>query len=196
MEKLDQVTKIGQDGIRAILREIEKCGLRVRLHPAVATDEDLGRICGSTIEVVEDPLERTIEAFTLCHLFGHMIQFTTLSQYEKLLGAVSGTPPTQLSDNFWSAFYAYELEAYGYGGTLLENSLPADDVLRSRYATFMELDFNHFRIYTTTGNRLDRTRYREKLLQSYNRPVTTLIKPLPISGVNWSNLSTLEARII
>ncbi len=196
VRKLNQVIEIDESKIQEIVREIQKHGIRVRLRPAVAGDKDLGRISGSTIEVVRDPLERTIEAFTLCHMFGHMVQFTTPTRYKHLLDRVSKPPPIQLSEDFWGAFYAYEREAYGYGATLLERSSPTNDALRSQYANFMGVDFEHFRHYITTNHRSDRAGYRTKLLRRYaSCPITTPITALSFSTVNWANLISTDAII-
>ena len=196
MQKLNQVIQIDEGKIQAIVREIQKHGIRVRLRPAVAADKDLGRISSSTVEVVRDPFERTIEAFTLCHMFGHMVQFTTPERYEQLLDPVSKTPPIELSEDFWGAFYAYEREAYGYGATLLESSIPIDDALRSRYANFMEVDFKYFRKYISTNRRSTRTDYRAKVLRRYESyPVAVPIAPLPFSNVKWMQIGDIKATI-
>jgi len=178
-----------------IVREIQKHGIRARLRPLTSVDEDLGRISGSTIEVVTDPVETTVAAFTLCHLFGHMVQFTTLDRYKHLIDPVSQTPPVLLSAEFWREFYAYEREAFGYGAALLENVIPSN-ALRSRYANFMEVDFEHFREYITTGKRLNRIKYRDKVLQGYaSHPRVVPIEPLSVSGVIWTKLEGVEATI-
>jgi len=182
--------------IEEIVREVQKHGIRVHLRLPASIDEDLGRMSHSTIEVVMDPVETTVAPFTLCHLFGHMVQFTTVDRYKHLIDPVSQAPPIFLSEEFWQEFYAYEREAFGYGACLLENAVPANDVVRSRYANFMKVDFDHFREYVSTGKRLNRTEYRAKLLDRYvSHPRAAPIEPLSISGVNWPRLASVEATI-
>ena len=94
--------------IEAIVRRIQEYGVEVRLRDGASLDEDLGRISGSTIEVVSDPVEPTIALFTMCHLFGHLVQFTDRGRYMHLLDPVSKAPPNLLDDDFWQEFYAYE----------------------------------------------------------------------------------------
>jgi len=181
--------------IPEIVSEIQRHGIRVELRSPVSLDEDLGRISASTIEVIIDPVE-TITAFTLCHLFGHMIQFTSLDRYRHLIEAVSPTPPVSLSPEFWRQFYAYEREAFGYGECLLEQTALADSELRSQYANFMELDFEHFRSYVSTGKRLNRRQYRGSLLKRYrSNPSTAPIESRSLARVEWWKLAKVEARI-
>src|SRR5947207_13572626 len=149
-----------------IVREIQKHGIRARLRPLTSVDEDLGRISGSTIEVVTDPVETTVAAFTLCHLFGHMVQFTTLDRYKHLIDPVSQTPPVLLSAEFWREFYAYEREAFGYGAALLGNVIPSNP-LRSRSANLKDVDFETFRDYRTTATSVRSIKYRLKVVQRY-----------------------------
>jgi hypothetical protein len=179
-----------------IAREIQKHGIGVELRSPASIDDDLGRISGSTIEVVTDPLEATIAAFTLCHLFGHMVQFTTVDRYRHVIDPVSEPPPISLNDEFWQSFYCYEREAFGYGACLLENAVPTDDHLRSLYANFMKVDFDHFRKYISSGNRVNRAEYRATLLHRYmSRPMVIHVEPLSISAVEWSNLASVKATI-
>jgi hypothetical protein len=182
-----------------VARKIQEYGIEVKMLSMGSNDDDLGRISGSTIEVVVDPLETIIGTFTLCHLFGHMVQFTTMGRYKHLTDAVSQGPPVILSEGFWREFYAYEREAFGYGALLLDKAIAVVWVgsgLRNRYANFMEVDFQHFRDYMTGKKRLDRGKYREKFLhRCISHPAATPIRPLPISDVVWSKLEGVEATI-
>ena len=125
-----------------------------------------------------------------------MVQFTSVDRYKHLIDPVSQAPPILLSEEFWREFYAYEREAFGYGACLLENIIPANDALRSRYANFMEVDFDHFREYVSTNKRLNRTGYRARLVQRYaSHPMAAPIEPLSVSGVIWTKLKGIEATI-
>jgi hypothetical protein len=180
----------------AIAQEIMKHGIDVRLRPAVSTDQDLGLIAGSTIEVIEEPTEPTIASFTLCHLFGHLIQFADPERYNHLVRAVSKALPILLGDAFWQEFYAYEREAFGYGAALLESAVPADAVLKGLYSNFMEVDFLHFRSVITTGERPNRSEYLDMVRRRYQSfPETPAIEPLLIPNVDWSRLKGVEATI-
>ena len=195
-----EIDAVGFDAKRRmicrIVREIQQYGIQVNLRFPVSVDEDLGRISGSIIEVVTDPVEPTITAFTLCHLFGHMIQFTNMEKYRHLIEPVSRKPPVFLSEEFWQKFYVYEREAFAYGLCLLENAISPDGHLLNQYSNFMDLDFGHFREYITSGKRLNRIEYRTKLLYCYaSHPAIIPLKPLPIDGVDWSNSTNIEALI-
>lgn len=179
-----------------IIHEIQQFGIQVKLRFPVSSEEDLGHISGSIIEVVTDSVEPTITPFTLCHLFGHMIQFTNINKYRHLIDPVSRKPPVLLSEGFWQEFYAYEREAYAYGVCLLESKISTDGSLLSKYANFMNVDFEHFREYVTSGKRLDRIAYRTRLLHRYaSHPTTIPFEPLSIAGVEWGRLSNVEATI-
>jgi hypothetical protein len=182
--------------IDAIIRQIKTHGVEVRLRSAVSANEELGRISQTVLEVVEDSEEPTVEAFTLCHLFGHLIQFTTRDRYQHLIDPVSETPPVHLSDSFWREFHAYEQEAFGYGASILESAVLPNSALKSQYANFMEIDFEHFRSFITTGTRSNRQEYRAKLQGRYaSLPLVAPIAPISIPKVNWAEFSGVEVTI-
>jgi len=180
----------------AITQEIMSFGVEVIVVQAVSPDEDLGRIAGSTLEVVDDPNEPTIAPFTLCHLFGHLVQFTTRDRYEHLIGPVSQTPPVILPESFWQEFHVYEREAFGYGAAILESAVHPNDDLRGKYADFMETDFEHFRSFISTGRKPGRSEYRIRLQSRYELSSGTIhIAPIAIPRVEWANIQSVEVAI-
>jgi hypothetical protein len=182
--------------IDGIIRRIEEHSIQVRIRRAVSLGEDLGRIRNTTLEVIDDPEEPTIAAFTLCHLFGHLVQFTRRDQYKHLIDPVSQIPPVALSESFWREFYCYEREAFGYGASILEGAALPDDNLKCRYAKFMEVDFQHFRSFVSTGNKMNRQEYRDTLHERYtsDHGVTPIV-PISLPAINWAELKDLEATI-
>jgi hypothetical protein len=181
----------------AITQEIMRFGVEVVVTQAVSADDDLGRITGSTLEVVDDPKEATIAPFTLCHLFGHLVQFTTRDRYEHLIGPVSQHPPVILPESFWQEFYEYEREAFGYGATILESAVHPSNDLRVKYADFMETDFEHFQAFVSTGRRADRNTYRSNYQRrQLSHSDVRQICPLPIPRVNWAPLRGIDVAII
>lgn len=182
--------------IQKIIQQIESHGINVRVSLPASVHDDLGRISGSTITVVGDNEEPTIPAFTLCHLFGHLIQLTTPDQYRHLIDAVDHAPPVMLSDEFWVAFYSYEREAFAYGAVLLERAAGHDEILQKRYSIFMEMDFEHFREYMTTTKRLNRLQFRAELVRRYLEDENPLHIPLkPFAEVSWPSLKLIDAAI-
>jgi hypothetical protein len=180
----------------AITQEIMSFGVEVIVKQPLSPDDDLGRITGCTLEVVDDPKELTIAPFTLCHLFGHLVQFTTRDRYEHLIGPVSEPPPVVLPESFWQEFHAYEREAFGYGATILERAVHPNDDMRVKYADFMETDFEHFRSFISTGRKPGRSEYRIRLQSRYElSPGTIHIAPIAIPRVEWANIQSVEVAI-
>lgn len=173
-------------------------GVKVALAPEASATDDLGSIQGVTLRVVDDKAQPEITAFTLCHLFGHLIQLTDRKRYQHLIDPVAAPPPITLPDSFWKAFHEYEYEAFSYGATVLKLcTCDWNDVI-VKYSKFMDVDFRQFRNYISTGIRTDRDAYRLLAQTAFTTSGDFKIlspKSLP-RAIDWKTLPNEHIAII
>ena len=181
-----------------VARQIEDFGVVVVLAPETSTADDLGSIQGAKLRVVDDKAEPEITAFTLCHLFGHLIQLSDRKRYEHLIDPVAAPPPVALPESFWHAFYEYEHEAFRYGATVLKLCTCDSKDIMAKYSGFMEVDFQQFRNYISTGLRTDREAYRALARTAFATSGDLRIlspKPLPLV-IDWKTLRIEHIAIV
>ena len=89
----------------------------------------------------------------LCHVFGHLVQYSVKKeQYVDLWAVVnSKDPPLILSEEFQSRYFLYEKEAYQIGKGLLEQVTHIKADLENAYQAFMLTDFEYYWKYLVTG---------------------------------------------
>ncbi len=179
----------------AIAQQVEQFGVYVKLRQVETLDGDLGRILNHSIEVVDDIHDPSIPVFTLCHLFGHLVQFSESSRYKRLTDEVSFPPPALLPAAFWNEFRAFEHEAFRYGAALLFANGEVSEELLQRYAAYFEVDSALFREYITTGRRSSRQRYRQEIERHYKHGVFVPITPLAIPAIEIARLAGVDATI-
>ncbi len=123
--------------------------------------------------------------FIVCHVFGHLVQYTTKKEYAPLLAVVNSRPlPLNLDNEFKERYFAYEKEAFQIGKGLMEQVIPIDSELDKLYQIFMYADYEHFWQYLTTGHHLSRkefhrrfTKTRRKLYGRINNPLPAITPP-------------------
>jgi hypothetical protein len=163
-------------------RSVQERGLSVVVLDEPPNTLDLGLIDGQRLVVVSSAHETTLAPFTLCHLFGHSVQFQHFEAYRALVSTVSQGPPLFLSEGFWNDFWQYEMEAFGYGRTLFASVGRVHPRIERCYAQFMAADFFRFRHFITTGKQSDREAFCAQLqtLYSDTTSVVRSIPPLPV----------------
>ncbi len=163
-----------------LVNRLQQYDVEVRILANPDNDSELGALDGPTMHVILDQAEPTITVFTVCHLFGHMIQLTDYPRYAGLVESVAGRPPLSLPPAFWESFHVYEREAFGYGRSLMSLAGAVDQETEAKYAVFMESDFAHFRKFITTGRRLGRNQFRRWLRWRYKTLSPTCQHVVPL----------------
>lgn len=196
---MDDPTPQSQNSLATcVARRIESFGVAVVMAPETSTTDDLGSIQGAQLRVVDDKAEPEITAFTLCHLFGHLIQLSDRKRYEHLIDPVAAPPPVTLPESFWRVFHEYEHEAFSYGATVLKLCSGESKDLMAKYSKFMEVDFQQFRNYMSTGLRTDRDAYRVLVQAAFATSGDLRIlspKPLPLA-IDWKSLPVDHIAIV
>jgi hypothetical protein len=151
----DLKLKMARRRLTTYLRQ--KFGVSVFLQDMVLTNwsEDVGEFQGNAISV--NPAARNVRdsIFVICHLFGHMIQFSEFDKYRNLVEAVDRPKPLKLRLAFKRRFAQYELEAYCYGRELMRRSLgePFAATMDEAYHLYFRTDLELFFRYVASGRR-------------------------------------------
>jgi hypothetical protein len=151
----DLKLKMARRRLAAYLRQ--KFGVNVFLKGMALTNwsEDIGEFEGMAISV--NPAARNVRdsIFVICHLFGHMIQFSEFDKYRNLVEAVDRPKPLKLRWAFKRQFAQYELEAYCYGRELMRRSLgePFAAAMDDAYHLYFRTDLELFFRYVASGRR-------------------------------------------
>lgn len=101
--------------------------------------------------------------FITCHVFGHLVQYTTTKKYSDILAVVNSRPlPLDLDEEFKKRYFIYEKEAFQIGKGLMEKVFEVDKELDRLYQIFMYADYEHFWEYLTTGHGSSRDEFKHR----------------------------------
>lgn len=130
---------------------------------------DIGALEGRTIRVNLGSRSALEAIFVICHLFGHVVQFSQYERYRRLVETVEEPKPLRLSESFKAAFAAYELEAYEYGRELLRQAVSPSfaDQVDVFYRVYYETDLRLFIQYIETGQRISAHEFLRILHHDY-----------------------------
>ena len=119
--------------------------------------------------------------FTIAHLFGHLVQFLDSDKYAHLTKRVEAPKPMAVDEEFRTAFYEYEVEAFRLGKGLMMSCFEVSREIDSKYTLFLETDFAHFWHFITTGEKDDLSTFNQMLVEAYGqwRGNRRFLTPLP-----------------
>lgn len=118
--------------------------------------------------------------FVICHVFGHLVQYSTTRKYSDLLAIVDSRPlPLELDDEFKSRYFPYEKEAFQIGKGLMEEVFEVDAELDRLYQIFIQADFDHYWNYLVTGKGSSREAFNRRFRKMQKKMLLSITAPLP-----------------
>ncbi len=118
--------------------------------------------------------------FIVCHVFGHLVQYSTTRKYSDLLAIVNSRPlPLDLDDNFKQRYFPYEEEAFQIGKGLMEQVFEVSTKLDRLYQVFMHADFEHYWNYLLTGKGSSRELFNRRFHQMQKDMMRSITSSFP-----------------
>jgi len=161
---------------------IELKNRKIRVHYIESKNDNINvaELKNSNIFVNITSRDELSVAFTIAHLYGHLIQFKDYEKYKHLIEIVKRPVPVNLSKRFLSEFWRYEKEAFCIGKGLLIDIGYMNFEIERKYSVFLQTDYNYFMKYLTTGENCNIEDFNKLLIENYNRINSKIYKLKPI----------------
>jgi hypothetical protein len=183
---------------KKVLNQLIEClnnkNIQTELLPDAKEGIEIGELKNNKIVLNTKSRDELSLVFTIAHLYGHYTQFQDYEKYKHLVEEVEKPVPLKLTNEFKSAFWEYEKEAFSIGKGLMQEVTMFDDELENKYQTFMETDFEHFWDYLMSGRNEDVKSFNERLEKNYKK-INNKRVPLKAVYANHVNSNTPNIQV-